>query len=104
GQAVDGEVLSELSKGEVSAMELLLPVVVGIELVDKHCSLLTSMTSHIPLRVAVDVQHPHHALALNRSLPNGGSDRLAAPINFAWQSNIKGEKPGQHVCFLGGSR
>ena len=65
GQAVDGEILSELSVGEVVSVELALPVAVGLRLIDEDGAVLTPVSGQIPLAVAVDVEPPHHAWARN---------------------------------------
>ena len=43
GQAVDGQVLTELSIGQVVAPEVLAPVLVGLDLVDEHGPLLAAV-------------------------------------------------------------
>ena len=53
GQAVDGEVLSELSVGEVVSVELALPVTVGVRPIDEDGAVLTPVSGQIPLAVAV---------------------------------------------------
>jgi hypothetical protein len=45
GEAIDGEVFTELSKGEVSASELLFPILVGRSLIHEDRAVLTSMPS-----------------------------------------------------------
>ena len=44
GQAVHGEVLSELPEGEIISLQLTLPIVIRIHLVDKNGALLSTVT------------------------------------------------------------
>jgi len=88
GQTLDREVLSELPKDEICAVEFILPVAIGIHLVNEYCAVRTAMAHQIPLRVTLDVQSPHPALARNRVLPNGCVDSLSAPSNLTWQTYI----------------
>jgi hypothetical protein len=87
-QTFNCEVLSKLSKGEVGAVELVLPIPIGIHLVNKYGPVLAPMACQISLAVAFEIQPTHHALALNRGFPNAGPDRLSAPTDLPWQTHI----------------
>ena len=76
GQAVDGEVLSELSIGEIVSTKPALPIVIGVYLIDEHGPVLAAVPSQVPLPVAVDVEptyqmavwsvFPRHAISRGR--------------------------------------
>src|SRR3989441_8431922 len=66
GQSFDREVLAELSGDEVGPLQLLLPIAVRFDLIDEDRALLASVTPEIPLSVAVNVEPPDHAPALDR--------------------------------------
>lgn len=59
GQAIDGEVLPEVPEGQVVATELLLPVPVGLQLIDKDGTNFAAVSGQVSLTVSVDVQPPH---------------------------------------------
>src|SRR5207244_2298307 len=59
-QAGDGEVLAELAIAEVVPAEVLLPVPVGLDLVNQDGPLLAAMPLQVALAVTVDVQVPRH--------------------------------------------
>ena len=88
GQPVDGEILAELSKAQVAAVELRLPIAIGADLIDKDGALLAAMSSQIALTVTVDVETPHHAPALDGRLPDAGVDRPASPFDIARQTHV----------------
>jgi len=56
GQAGNGEVLPELAVAEIVAIEKLLPVPIGLDLVHEDGTLLTSVPGQIALAVAVQIQ------------------------------------------------
>jgi hypothetical protein len=88
-KAVDGEVLTELSKAEIATPELSLPVAIGIRLIDEDGALLTSVATQIALAIAVDVQPSYHAPALNRTLPHRGMDRSPFPGDIPRQTDVQ---------------
>jgi hypothetical protein len=88
GQAIDGEVLPELTVGEVAPPQVPLPVAVGLDLVDEHGALLSAVTLRVALPVAVDVQAADHPAPVHRLLPDPGGDGLALPLDLTWQAHI----------------
>jgi hypothetical protein len=82
------KVFSELPKGEICAVEFILPVAIGIDLVNEYSTVLPPVGCQIPLRVTLDVQSPHHALAVNWILPNGCEDSLSAPGDLTRLTHI----------------
>jgi hypothetical protein len=89
GQAVDGKVFSELSIGEIVSTELALPIVIGVDLIDEDGSVLAAVPRQVPLSVAVDIESPYQAPALNRCFPNGGVDGLLSPREVTGQTHVE---------------
>ena len=87
-QALDGEILAELPIGEILSTQLILPIAIGVDLIDEHGPVLAAMASQVPLSVAVDVEPAHHARAFNRRLPDGGVHGLALPRDVPRQTDI----------------
>ncbi len=87
-ESVDGEVLAEHAVGEVVSPEVLLPVPVGVDLVDEHGSLLAAVAVQVALAVPVDVQPPHHPRPVDLALPHAGMDRLAVPGHIFRQAHV----------------
>ena len=87
-QAIDGEIFSELPMDEVVSSQLVLPIPIGIHLIDKYGPAFAAVTGQVPLSVAFYVESAYHARALDRRLPNGGMDRLALPSDVARQAHI----------------
>jgi hypothetical protein len=50
--------------------------------------MLAAMPRQIALAVAIDVEPPYHAPALNRRLPDGGMNGFPLPLDVAWQTHI----------------
>ena len=88
GQALDGKVLPELSEHEVMAVELTLPVMIGLHLVDEDRPVFSSMSGQVSLPVTIDVEPAHHPPTLNGFLPDGGAHRLTVPGDVAGQTNV----------------
>src|SRR5262249_4242300 len=100
GQAIDGEVLSEHAVAEVVPAEVLLPVPVGLDLVDQHGALLAAVPAGVALAVAVDVEAAGHRLAVHRVLPHTGVDRLALPGHVPGQADVHRQqhRRDRHAC------
>jgi hypothetical protein len=79
GQSLHGEVLPELPVLEVVPAQLLLPVLVGLDLVDEHRPLLAAVPGQITLPVTIDIEPPHHPRPGDRLLPHGRVHRPAVP-------------------------
>jgi len=88
GQAVNGEILAELAKGEVASSELFFPVVVGVYLINENGALLPAMTGEIALAVTVNVQPPDRAPALDRALPHRRVYGFSFPGDVARETNV----------------
>ena len=88
GQAVDCEILPELPIGEVVSTELALPMAIGVHLIDEDGAVLAPVSRQIPLPVAVDIEPPCHAAALNRCLPDGRANSLFSPRDVAREADV----------------
>jgi len=98
GKARDGEIFAELTCDEVQPTEMVLPVTIGLVLVDIHGALFTAVTGGIALAVAIDVEPPYPAQTFDRRLPDAGMNRPALPGDVARQADIDGQQTC-HVCF-----
>ena len=87
-KSLDGEVFSELAKGEIVAAQESLPVTVRIHLVDEYRALLPSVTGEIGLRIPIDIELAHHSPSINRRFPDRRSDGFAIPCHVAWKADI----------------
>ena len=87
-EAVDGEVLAELTVAEVVSAEVLLPVLIGLDLIHQDGSLLAAVAVQVALAVTVDVEPPDHLRAGYRVLPHPGADSSALPWHVARQPDI----------------
>jgi hypothetical protein len=88
GQSFDGEVLAELSVGEVGPAQLLLPVLIRIVLVHEDGSLLTPVSSKITLTVSVQIQSADATGTTHRIFPYTGVHGSAFPFDVARKSDI----------------
>ena len=66
-QALDREVLAELSVDEVVSAELAFPVAIRLDLVDEDCPVLAAVGFPIRLVVSVDVDLAHHPRTFDRA-------------------------------------
>ena len=96
-KAFDREVLAELPVCEVVPAEVLLPVAVGLDLIDEHGTLLSTVSGQVTLPVAIDVQTPHHPAAVNRVLPYPGVDDPALPLDVLRETDVDRQEP-RHPC------
>jgi hypothetical protein len=55
GQAFHCKILAELPERKITAPEVMLPIAIGIQLVDQYRAVLSSMPRKIPLSVAIHV-------------------------------------------------
>ena len=88
GKTIDGEVFPELTVLEVLPLQLLLPVAVGIELIDHQGAMLSAVPCQVSLSVPVEVETPRHDSAGDRLLPNGSVDYFALPLDIARKTDI----------------
>ena len=99
GQAVDREILAELTVSEVAAAKLSLPIAVRIDLINEDRAMLAAMALQIALAIAVDVEPPRHATALHGRFPDSGVDSLALPRDVAREPDID-RKQARHLFLV----
>jgi hypothetical protein len=87
-QASDREILTELPVGEIAPAELALPVMIGADLIDKYSAVFAAMPSQVALPVAIDIEPPDHAGALDRVFPYAGVDCPALPGHILRHAHI----------------
>jgi hypothetical protein len=88
GQTSDSEILPEFSKSEVASAKVVLPIAIGINLIDEDGPMLAAVSGQIPLTIAVDIEPPHHPPALNRCLPNGSVNSLPLPRDVTQKTDV----------------
>jgi hypothetical protein len=88
GQALYGEVFSELPEGEIAPLQFTLRVVIRIHLVDKHSVVLSTVTDQITLCGAIDVETAKQSPSLHRPLPHRRVDSLTAPCDLVGKTNV----------------
>ncbi len=88
GKAIHGQVFTELTVLEVVALQLFLPVTVGVELVDHHGPVLPAVACEVSLAVSVQIQAPRHHPARDGFLPDAGVHQLALPFDVTWKTDI----------------
>ena len=87
-QPVDREVLAELPVDEVASSQLLLPVAVGVDLVDEDGSLLAAVPGEITLAVALHVEPADTARASDGVLEDAREDGLALPRHVLRHADV----------------
>ena len=87
-QSFDCKILAELPIGKVVSTELVLPIPIRFDLVDKDCPVFAAMPRQISLAVAIDVEPSCHPSTFNRRLPDGGVDGFPLPLDVAGQAHI----------------
>src|SRR5262249_52660164 len=90
GQAFYREVLAELPVDEIGPLQLVLPMTIGFDLVDKDSALLAPMPAQIALTVSIDIQPADPAAVAHRTLPDARVDRATLPLDVARESNVHG--------------
>src|SRR5262249_52390956 len=63
-QSVDCKILSELAIGKVVSTELVLPITIRFDLVDKDCPVFAAMPRQISSAVSIDVEPSYHPVGL----------------------------------------
>ena len=88
GEAGHGEIFAERTVAQVVPAKVLLPVPVGLDLVDQHCPLLAAVPVRVTLAIAVDVEPADHGRAAHRVLPHSGVDGAAHPRDVLRQTDV----------------
>ena len=89
-----GEILPELPKAKVASAEPVLPIAIGVNLINEDGPMLTAVARQIPLTITIDVEPAYHAPALNGRLPYRGADHLAPPHDVLRQTHIYRKQAG----------
>ena len=87
-KAVNGQVFAKLSVLEVVPLKVLLPVSVGVELIDHHCAMFSAMSLQVTLAIAIEIETARHQPSRHRLLPDSGANHLALPLDVARQTYI----------------
>src|SRR5262249_45751997 len=88
----DGEVLAELPMNEIRPLQLLLPIVIRVNLVNEDGALLTAVPGRVALAVSVQVQAPDATAAGHPILPNCGVHGAAVPFDVSGKSDVDRQK------------
>jgi DNA-binding IclR family transcriptional regulator len=72
----------------IASLQLVLPVAVGLDLIDEDGALLASMSRKIALTVSIKIQTAHTATALDRILRDRGVDSATLPLDIARESDV----------------
>jgi hypothetical protein len=88
GEAFYRKVLRELPECEIGSLQFALPVVIGIDLVNKHSPVFSTVTGKITLCVTIDVEPPNQPPSLHWLLPHGRVDSLAPPRDLARKTDV----------------
>jgi hypothetical protein len=95
GQAGDGEVLAEAAADVQLAPQLLLPVAIGLGLLDEHRAVLAAVADPVRLVVAVDVEPVDVPPISDRLRPDRRAHLAAAPLDRARPPDVHGEQARQ---------
>jgi hypothetical protein len=69
----------------------MLPVVVGIELVDHYGAIGAAVPLEVTLSVTFDIQVTYLSWAGDGDFPDGGADGLSAPGNVSGEADVQGD-------------
>jgi len=100
GQPVDGEVLAEDPPAQVRPLELFVPVLVRLGLVDHDRPLLAAVPVQVALPVAVEVQAARHHRSAHRLFPDAGVHRPPVPRDVARQADVHRQELGHGPPFF----
>ena len=88
---LDGEVLSELTEGELIPAEHASPVVVVLDRVCVSCPVDAHVVLEVRLSIPVEVRGPQHDPALDRLFEDARRHRFTPVRDFLGQRNVYGE-------------
>src|SRR5215470_704010 len=88
GQSFDREILAELSVDKVGPLQLLLPIAIRFDLVDKDGALLASVPGQVALTIPVQIQPAHPTASTHGFLPDSGVHCATLPLNVARKSDV----------------
>src|SRR5262245_25340482 len=87
-QSFDREVLAELSVSEVAPLQLLLPIAIRFDLVDKDRALLTPVPGQVALTVSVEIQPADPTAAAHWIFPDPGVHSPTLPLDVQRKSDV----------------
>ena len=91
-EALDREVLAELTEHEVVTPQLLAPMAIRAELVHVDGADLASVAGEIALPVAVEVQPSDAARPVDGLLPDAGVDGTPVPFDVTGHPDVDGHE------------
>jgi hypothetical protein len=97
GEALDREVLTELSIAEIVAVKELAPVPVRLDLVDEHSPVDATMPLHVALAVTVHIESSNHTTIDDGILPNPSADKSPLPLDVTRLTNVHRQQPTRRV-------
>jgi hypothetical protein len=92
-ETLHGEVLAELPVGEIVAAEKLLPVAIGLDLVDEHRAVDATVPLQVALAIAVDVKAADRPATADGVLPDAGVDSSPLPANVPGRADVDRQEP-----------
>ncbi|MGB8475915.1 MAG: hypothetical protein WCE61_17680 [Candidatus Acidiferrum sp.] len=81
-------VLAKLSVDEISSFQLLLPIAVGLNLINEDGSMLTSVPGQVALTVSLEIQAADATATTHRTLPDPGVYRALLPHDIARKPHV----------------
>jgi hypothetical protein len=99
-QALDREILPELSIGKIVSTELVLPISIGIHLINENRPVFATMACEVPLPIAIDVEPTHQARASDRLLPHACMNGLPPPRDIPGKADVDRKQPSRHSRLL----
>src|SRR5580704_8532400 len=88
GKAIDRQVLPELTILKVVALDVHLPVTIGVELIDHHSTMLSAVTCQVALTITVEIETARHHPACYGTLTDSGVDHFALPCDIGWKADV----------------
>src|SRR4029453_12131136 len=73
---------------EIVSFQIVLPISIGIQLIDEYRPAFAAVTIQVALAVTVQVEAACHPRPLDRRFPDAGVHRFALPNDVARQTNI----------------
>ncbi len=96
-QSFDREVLAELAMDEVRSRQLLLPVAIGLELVDEDGAVFAAVTRQVALTVSFQIQAACAAAAAHAVLPDRRVHDATVPLDVSGKANVYREQ-SSHIA------
>jgi hypothetical protein len=92
GQTFDCEIFAELCEGlgiaQRGPLELLLPIVIRLDLVDEDGAVFASVSLQVSLTVTVQIEPADPTPAMDRIFPDSGVHGATPPLDVAWETDV----------------